>query len=142
MSNFLDRLFRKEQSSAKTAKERLQFVLVTDRSQLSPEKMREMQAEILDVIRKYCRIDEDAIDMKLELRERMNYLVADIPLAKQANSDEDPGHISFALKTTTSEAPAINEKEIHDKKDDSDTEKSESDKKSETDDKDSAEKSK
>src|SRR5690606_26654801 len=95
-------LGRREQRSAKTAKERLQFVLVTDRSQLSPEQLRQMQAEILDVIRKYCRIDEGAVDMKVELRERMNYLVADIPLAKNPHSDEDPGRIGFALQTSTS----------------------------------------
>lgn len=100
MSNFFDRLFgRKPQKSANMAKERLQFVLVTDRSQLSPEELRQMQAEILQVIRKYCRIDEDGVDMKLEIRERSNFLVADIPLAKNTNSDEDPGHIGFALQT-------------------------------------------
>ncbi len=100
MNHFIDRLLgRKDRRSAKRAMERLQFVLVTDRSQLSPEQMRQMQAEILDVIRKYCRIDDDAVEMKLELRERMNYLVADIPLAKGAKSDGESGRIGFSLKT-------------------------------------------
>lgn len=102
MTNLFDRFFnRPHQKTARTAKERLQFVLVTDRSELSPEALRQMQAEILDVIRKYCRIDEEAVDMKLEARERSNYLVADIPLRKtNPNSDEEPGRIAFMMKTT------------------------------------------
>lgn len=102
MSSIFDRFFnRTPNKTAKTAKERLQFVLVTDRSQLSPEDLRQMQAEILDVIRKYCRIDETAVDMKLESRERSNYLVADIPLRKtHPNSSEEPGRIAFMMQTS------------------------------------------
>ncbi|PJF44673.1 MAG: cell division topological specificity factor MinE [Phototrophicales bacterium] len=102
MANLIDRFLGRssQPKSAKIAKERLQFVLVTDRSQLSPEKLRQMQAEILDVIRKYYRINEEGIDIKIESRERENYLVADIPLAKQnPNSDEDGGRIGFMLQT-------------------------------------------
>lgn len=107
MSNFLDRLLGRKptKGSAQIAKERLQFVLVTDRSQLTPEQMRQMQAEILAVIRKYCRIQEDAVEMKVEPRERMNYLVADIPLAKREHSTEEPGRIAFSIQTNT-ETPA------------------------------------
>lgn len=103
MTNLIDRFFGRspQPKSAKIAKERLQFVLVTDRSQLSPEKLRQMQAEILDVIRKYYRINEEAIDIKIESRERDNFLVADIPLAKQnPHSDEDGGRIGFVLQTS------------------------------------------
>ncbi len=103
MTGFFDRLLgRKDtQRSAKTARERLQFVLVTDRSQLTPEQLRQMQAEILDVIRKYCRIDESEVDIKLEPRERMNYLVADIPLARSPGNEEEPGRIGFTLQMTS-----------------------------------------
>ena len=106
MNNFIDRLLgRKDHRSAKTALERLRFVLVTDRSQLSPEKLREMQAEIIQVIKKYCRIDESAVEMKLELRERENYLVADIPLAKSTDyPDDEAGRIAFSLQTPNSTA--------------------------------------
>jgi cell division topological specificity factor len=102
MNSLLDRLLgRKDQRSAKTALERLQFVLVTDRSQLTPEQLRQMQAEILDVIRKYCKIDEGAVEMKLESRERENYLVADIPLAqKPGQKDDEGGRIGFSMQTS------------------------------------------
>lgn len=105
MTGFFDRLLGRKDSqrSAKTARERLQFVLVTDRSQLSPEQLRQMQDEILDVIRKYCRIDESAVDIKLEPRERMNYLVADIPLARPPGSKDEPGRIGFTLQMASEE---------------------------------------
>ena len=106
MTSLFERFFsRTQQKTAKTAKERLQFVLVTDRSQLSPEDLRQMQAEILGVIRKYVRINENDVDMKLEARERSNYLVADIPLLKSnPNSNEDPGRIGFMLQTNAEES--------------------------------------
>lgn len=119
MNNFLDRLLgRKDQRSAKTALERLQFVLVTDRSQLTPEQLRQMQAEILDVIRKYCKIDEGAVEMKLEARERENYLVADIPLAQKPGQKEDEaGRIGFSMQTSTPSAtPEENKTDTNDEK--------------------------
>ena len=112
MNSLLDRLLgRKDQRSAKTALERLQFVLVTDRSQLTPEQLRQMQAEILDVIRKYCKIDEGAVEMKLEARERENYLVADIPLAQKTGQKEDEaGRIGFSMQTSTPSEPVEEDK--------------------------------
>lgn len=81
MSSFLDRLIgRNRISSAEIAKERLKLVLVTDRSSLPQERLEAMQAEILEVIKRYMDIDEPQIAMKVEQRERENYLVADIPL--------------------------------------------------------------
>lgn len=81
MSSFFDRFKgRREPTSAEIAKERLKLVLVTDRSDLSPEKLRALQADILDVIKRYLAIDEMEVQIKLEQRDRKNYLVADIPL--------------------------------------------------------------
>jgi cell division topological specificity factor len=81
MSSLFERLKgKREPSSAEIAKERLKLVLVTDRSDLSPEKLEEMQREIIDVIRRYIPIDDADVLIKLEQRDRKNYLVADIPL--------------------------------------------------------------
>jgi cell division topological specificity factor len=83
MASFLERLLgRREPSSAEVARERLKLVLVTDRSDLTPDKLEEMQGEIIQVIRRYLQIDEQQVHIKLEQRERKNYLVADIPLAR------------------------------------------------------------
>jgi cell division topological specificity factor len=83
MSSFLERLKgRKEPSSAEIAKERLKLVLVADRSNLSPEKLAEMQTEIIEVIKRYIPLDAMDVEIKFEQRDRKNYLVADIPLQR------------------------------------------------------------
>ncbi len=83
MSSLFERLKgRREPTSAEIAKERLKLVLVTDRSNLSPEKLSEMQAEIIQVIKRYIQIEELDVQIKLEQRDRKNYLVADIPLTR------------------------------------------------------------
>ena len=81
MSSLFERFKGKRgPTSAEIAKERLKLVLVTDRSDLSPDKLEEMQHEIIDVIRRYIPIDDADVQIKLEQRDRKNYLVADIPL--------------------------------------------------------------
>ena len=74
---------RREQTSAEIAKERLKLVLVSDRSDITPEKLHEMQSEIIDVIKRYIHIDEMEVEIKFEQRDRKNYLVADIPLQRE-----------------------------------------------------------
>ncbi|NPV66951.1 MAG: cell division topological specificity factor MinE [Anaerolineae bacterium] len=82
MSSLIDRLLgRSSTGSAKIAKERLQLVLVHDRLDLSPEKLKEMEEEILAVISKYVQIDRENVEITVEQRKRDSWLVADIPLA-------------------------------------------------------------
>ena len=102
MSSFMDRLLGRKPTPAQSAKDRLKFVLVTDRTTISPEDLRKMQDEILDVIRKYCRINEDAVDMKFEQRDRENYLVADIPLSSN-RPDAPAGSVRIQTSITTSD---------------------------------------
>jgi len=73
--------------SAKIAKERLQFVLVHDRLDLSPEKLKELKDEILAVISKYVQIDRNNVEIAIEQRKRDNWLVADIPLTPDDKKD-------------------------------------------------------
>jgi cell division topological specificity factor len=74
---------RKEPTSAEIAKERLKLVLVTDRSNLSPERLTQMQAEIIQVIKRYIHINELEVQIKIEQRDRKHYMVADIPLHRE-----------------------------------------------------------
>ena len=84
MASLFERFIgRKEPSSAEVAKERLKLVLVTDRSNLSPIKLAEMQAEIIEVIKRYIPIDDTEVQIKFEQRDRESYLVADIPLHRE-----------------------------------------------------------
>ena len=80
MTSFLERLIGHKATPAKSAKDRLKFVLVTDRTSISPDDLENMQREIIEVIKKYCDISDEDVELKLEQRERDNYLVADIPL--------------------------------------------------------------
>lgn len=57
-------LFRKK-SSSDVAKDRLKFVLVSDRANCSPEIMEKIKNDIIEVISKYMDIDPDGLDIQL-----------------------------------------------------------------------------
>ena len=87
MSNFVDRLLGRSPASAQTAKERLQFVLIHDRTDISPAVMEAMKDEIIAVISKHVNIDRNAVEINLTQADRENRLVANIPLLPAT-----PGH--------------------------------------------------
>jgi cell division topological specificity factor len=80
MSNFIDRLLGRTPASAQMAKERLQFVLIHDRTDISPAVMEAMKDEIIAVISKHVSIDRSAVEICLTQEDRENRLVANIPL--------------------------------------------------------------
>ncbi|NDJ52840.1 MAG: cell division topological specificity factor MinE [Chloroflexi bacterium] len=81
MTNFIDRLFgRKKLPSSQTAKERLQLVLVHDRSNLTPEQVAQMKDEILEVIAKYVNFDREKVEINLSNEDRDSVLLAEIPI--------------------------------------------------------------
>jgi cell division topological specificity factor len=81
MANFFDRLFgRDTSSSAKAAKERLQFVLIHDRTDISPAVMEQLKDEIIAVISKHVDINRAGVEINLSQTARENRLVANIPL--------------------------------------------------------------
>jgi len=65
--NFLRNLQKKDKdtSSKDKAKERLQLVLLQDRASVSPDFFEMMKKEIIDVIKKYIEIDEEALEVQL-----------------------------------------------------------------------------
>jgi cell division topological specificity factor len=81
MSSFWDRLLgRAPETSARTAKERLQFVLIHDRTDLSPAVLETLKDEIIAVISKHVDIVRDGVEINLTQSQRENKLVANIPL--------------------------------------------------------------
>ena len=72
------RLGRKR--SAESAKERLQLVLINDRTNLSADELNSMKDEILQVIARHVDIDSSAVQIAVEHDGRSQRLVADIPL--------------------------------------------------------------
>ncbi len=100
MTSILERIKgRREPTSAEIAKERLKLVLVSDRSDLSPEKLQELQTELISVIKRYVHIDEMEVEIKFEQRDRKNYLVADIPLQRDHRYQTVAEESSAALET-------------------------------------------
>ncbi len=84
MSSFLEKIFGRDRNSANEAKERLKFVLIHDRTDLTPTALQSMKDELIAVISKYVEIDP--LDVKIEMEQdgREQRLLADIPL-KQAS---------------------------------------------------------
>jgi cell division topological specificity factor len=68
------------QKSGKIAKDRLQLVLVHDRSDISPETMENLRRDIIAVIKNYVDIDENRIELDLEREDSSVALVANIPV--------------------------------------------------------------
>jgi cell division topological specificity factor len=85
MANFFDRMLGRnaKESSSEIAKNRLQVVLVHDRINLPPERLREMKEELLAVIAKYVPVDAGSVDIAIEQPDRQSSkIVAQIPFGK------------------------------------------------------------
>jgi cell division topological specificity factor len=80
MPGLFDRFTAGSKKSANQAKERLKFVLIHDRTNLSPGEMDTLKNEILDVISRHVEIDPDAVHITMTQEGREQRLVADIPL--------------------------------------------------------------
>ena len=77
----MDWLRRRRTTSASTAKERLQLVLVNDRAGLSPAKIDAMKDDLIAAISRHVDIDKRAVEISLTKDRKTQRLVADIPLA-------------------------------------------------------------
>ncbi len=66
--------------SAQSAKERLQLVLIHDRTNLTNDELTALKDEILEVISRHVDIDSEAVQIAVEHDGRAQRLVADIPL--------------------------------------------------------------
>lgn len=66
--NFFKKFGKKdspEKGSGNAAKERLHLVLMQDRANVSADFLEMMKQEIIEVIKKYIDVDENAIDVRL-----------------------------------------------------------------------------
>ncbi len=82
LRDILNKLLGRQQSSANTARERLQLVLAHDRTDLSPDLLDQMRREILEVVAKYVEIDLEEGAVSLETEDRMTALVANLPIKR------------------------------------------------------------
>ncbi len=79
MGSFFDR-FTGRKRSAKSAKERLQLVLIHDRTDMTRVEFEALRDDILAVIARHIDIDPDAVRIDVQRDGREQRLVADIPL--------------------------------------------------------------
>lgn len=77
--SFLDRLFGRK-PSADSAKERLQLVLIHDRTDLTPAELDSLRDDLIATISRHVAIDEHNVQIDVEHDGRSQRLVADIPL--------------------------------------------------------------
>ncbi len=82
LRDLINKLLRRQQASAAKARERLQLVLAHDRTDLSPDLLKQMREEILNVVAKYVEIDVEEGAVSLETEDRMTALVANLPIKR------------------------------------------------------------
>ena len=66
--------------SANSAKERLQLVLIHDRTDLTPAQLESLKDDLIETISRYIEIDPSAVTINVAQDGRAQRLVADIPL--------------------------------------------------------------
>ncbi len=117
MTGFFDRMLGRNKSSgsAQQAKQRLRFVLVHDRVNLSPETLQAMKEEILAVISKYVNVANEQVDIALQQRDRNNNLiVAEVPFSQRISENplptlEDDDDLDETLVGTTAYLDELDE---------------------------------
>ena len=70
----------RNRKSASTAKERLQLVLIHDRTDLPAGVMEDLREELIDVISRHIDVERDAVEINITQDGRKQRLVAQIPL--------------------------------------------------------------
>ena len=78
--SWFSRLFGQQEKSGSVAKQRLQMVLIHDRSEVSPGLLEQIKDDIIAVIAKRLTIDPDNVEVNLTQTARESRLVAEIPL--------------------------------------------------------------
>ena len=80
--SLLEKLFgRKKVTSRQIARDRLQMVLIHDRSDITPGMLEILKEEIVTTIGQRVEVDREGVVFTLEQQGRESRLVADIPLA-------------------------------------------------------------
>ncbi|MDX2138552.1 MAG: cell division topological specificity factor MinE [Chloroflexota bacterium] len=117
MANIWERLFGRGEDAngtGKQAKSRLQFVLLHDRMAIAPEKMEEMKAEILEVIKKYLTVDSAQFDIALQRRESASLLVAEVPFLRMEAANVETDIEETSVPTRTRDGKIVTEQDRDD----------------------------
>ena len=107
----------KTPNSKVAAKERLHLVLMQDRANVSADFLELMKQEIIDVIKKYIEVDENAIDVRLTNKENDDgtngapALYANIPIINIKNETRKIEKLENKEKNEVLKKENIDEKE-------------------------------
>jgi cell division topological specificity factor len=72
--------FFRRKKSASSAKERLQLVLIHDRTDLNPAELEALKDDLIQTISRHVEIDPSGVMINVAQDGRSQRLVADIPL--------------------------------------------------------------
>ncbi len=109
---------RKKTASASIAKERLQIIVAHERNQNSPSNqpdfLKDLQRDILEVVRKYMQIDSDQIKVAMDKEDGLDVLELNIVLleneAEQEKSEQKVADIEKEIEAVIEEKTTIEEK--------------------------------
>jgi len=108
----------KESSSKDAAKERLHLVLMQDRANISADFLALMKQEIIEVIKKYIDVDENAIDVRLTNKSNEDgttgapVLYANIPIMSVKEEAKEEARKEKKEKAQNAEREAAKKEEI------------------------------
>lgn len=101
-------LFRKKQSSANLAKERLQIILAHERGKKDrPDYLPLLQKEIMQVIAKYVNVDQDQVNVHFDQKGECSILELNITLPEEAEKAASNTKKKSARRATTKNARPI-----------------------------------
>ena len=120
LMKFFSKMGKKEEktpNSKVAAKERLHLVLMQDRANVSADFLELMKQEIIDVIKKYIEVDENAIDVRLTNKENDDgtngapALYANIPIINIKNETRKKEKLENKEENKENKKVNINEEE-------------------------------
>jgi len=76
------RKFLVDKPSGVLARERMQFVLLHDRLDITPEMMESLKNDIVGVLSRYVDLDGDAVEVNVERAKGVTALISNVPIKR------------------------------------------------------------
>ncbi len=100
--SFFSRMFGQSGDSANVAKQRLQLMLASDRTDISPETLEVLKDEIIAAISKHVAIDRALVEVTVTRTPQGSRLVANIPVVPTRAPRERAAHASGSMRARKS----------------------------------------